>query len=110
MAADRLGLGFGAKVEIFRRMTFNALAKNCDDHAKNFSFLLSEGGTWHLAPAYDLTRAYNSAGDWGEWKNRHALSVNGRFSGITADDLLRVAAAVAAYPDFQKAARKETAV
>ena len=52
-----------------------------------------EDGVWHLAPAYDLTGVHFSDGDAavGRWQNQHALSVNGKFSGITDDDLLAVA-------------------
>ena len=63
-----------------------------DDHTKNFSFLMREGGTWELAPAYDLTGNHFSAADsdWSDWQNQHALSVNGKFSRITDEDVLLV--------------------
>jgi serine/threonine-protein kinase HipA len=85
---DRLGLGFESQEEAFRRMAFNVMAANCDDHTKNVSFLLREGGRWTLAPAYDVTHAHNPRG---EWTNQHLMSVNGRFDGITRRDLLTVA-------------------
>jgi serine/threonine-protein kinase HipA len=88
MTIDRLGLGYGVKEEAFRRMAFNVMAANCDDHTKNFSFLLREGGSWELAPAYDVTHAYNPSG---RNVHQHLLSVNGRFKDITRDDLLKVA-------------------
>ena len=89
--ADALGLGYAAREEIFRRMAFNVAIHNGDDHAKNFSFLLREGGRWELAPAYDLTDTHFSDGPWSTWTDTHALSVNGKHSGITDADLLAVA-------------------
>ncbi len=80
-----LSLGDGAVSEAFRRMAFNVMARNCDDHTKNFSFLLKQGRSWELAPAYDVTHAYNPKG---EWTYQHLMSVNGKFEGITRDDLL----------------------
>ena len=90
--ADALGLGYEALEEIFRRMVFNVYNREIDDHTKNFSFLMREGGRWELAPAYDLTGCHFSPGDaeWGDWQNQHALSVNGKFSRITDDDILAV--------------------
>lgn len=88
LAADRLRLGEGAMRQAFLRMAFNVAAKNHDDHSKNFAFLLPEGGPWQLAPAYDVTHAYNPQG---EWTRQHLMSVNGKFDGITADDLMVVA-------------------
>ena len=88
LTIDRLGLGYDAKEEAFRRMAFNVIAANCDDHTKNVSFLLRESGTWELAPAYDVTHAYNPSG---EWTYQHLMSVNGRFAAISRDDLLAVA-------------------
>lgn len=83
-----LGLDYAALEEAFRRMAFNVMAANCDDHTKNISFMLREGGRWELAPAYDVTYAYNPGGEW-TWQ--HLMSVNGKFSGITQDDLLVIA-------------------
>lgn len=72
--------------EGFRRMVFNVMGRNCDDHTKNLSFLLREGGsTWELAPAYDVTFAHNPTG---EWTSQHLMSVNGKFKGFVIDDLL----------------------
>jgi serine/threonine-protein kinase HipA len=85
---DALKLGKAAMVETFRRMVFNVLAANCDDHTKNFAFLLPEGGHWQLSPAYDVTHAYNPTG---EWTYQHLMSVNGKFSGITQADFKAVA-------------------
>ena len=85
---EQLHLGYEAKEETFRRMVFNVMAANCDDHTKNFSFLLCEGEGWKLAPAYDVTHAHNPKG---EWTNQHLMSVNGKFNGIMREDLLTVA-------------------
>ena len=88
LTIDRLGLGYDAKEEAFRRVAFNVIAANCDDHTKNVSFLLREGGAWELAPAYDVTYAYNPTG---EWTYQHLMSVNGKFAGISRADLMTVA-------------------
>jgi serine/threonine-protein kinase HipA len=85
MAVSQLGLGDDAISQVFRRMAFNVMARNCDDHTKNFSFMLKEGGSWELAPAYDMTHAYNPKG---EWTYQHLMSVNGKFKDITRTDLL----------------------
>jgi serine/threonine-protein kinase HipA len=109
----QLELGDSALEQGFRRMAFNVFARNCDDHTKNLAFLLPEGGHWQLAPAYDVTLAYNPEG---EWTHQHQMAVNGKFRDIGRDDLLAVAdrwqiggttralkdvgAAVAAWPEF----------
>jgi serine/threonine-protein kinase HipA len=106
-----LGLGYETLEEAYRRMAFNVMARNCDDHTKNVTFMLREGVGWALAPAYDLTFAHNPAG---AWTHRHQMSVNGKFDGIARADLLaeaerfgvgtapavlgQVAEAVAAWP------------
>src|SRR6185437_5228868 len=74
--------------EVFRRMAFNVMARNCDDHTKNFSFRLRQGHAWELAPAYDVTFAHNPKG---EWTHQHLMSVNGKFKDILEPDLLAVA-------------------
>jgi len=91
--AEELGLGYETLEQIFRRMAFNVLMREMDDHTKNFSFLMREDGKWELAPAYDLTAFHFSVEDpvRFDWENRHALSVNGKFSAITDADLLAVA-------------------
>lgn len=89
ITASRLGLGDEAMTQLFARMAFNVAARNCDDHTKNFAFLLREGGAWELAPAYDVTHAYNPQS---YWVSQHLMSVNGRFLGATREDLLQVAA------------------
>jgi serine/threonine-protein kinase HipA len=88
MAVVRLKLGDAALEQVFRRMVFNVMARNCDDHTKNFSFRLKQGGMWELAPAYDVTHAYNPKG---EWTYQHLMSVNGKFNDITRADILEEA-------------------
>lgn len=88
LTARKLQLGDDALRQLFLRMAFNVLARNCDDHTKNFSFRLRQGDSWELAPAYDVTHAYNPQG---EWTYQHLMSVNGRFKDITRDDLMTVA-------------------
>ena len=88
MVIVRLELGDDALGQAFRRMAFNVMARNCDDHTKNFAFRLKRGGSWELAPAYDLTHAYNPQG---QWTYQHLMSVNGKFDGITREDLLEEA-------------------
>jgi serine/threonine-protein kinase HipA len=84
----QLGLGSGEVVQGFRRMVFNVAAVNRDDHAKNFGFLLREGGSWELAPAYDVTHSYRRDSEWTSVQN---LSVNGRTEDIALEDLYAVA-------------------
>jgi len=84
---DQLGLAPGVREDAFRRMTFNVLAANCDDHSKNFAFLLTEGGSWALAPAYDVTHAFNPAG---AWTYQHLLAVDGKFTDISRSNLFAV--------------------
>lgn len=93
MAARQLGLGYQTLEQLFRRMAFNVEVGEYDDHVKNFAFLLREGGSWELAPAYDITgsRHYGADDAWGDFPHIHALSVNGRQHGITDGDLLAVA-------------------
>lgn len=74
--------------QLFRRMVFNVIAKNCDDHTKNFAFRLKKDKDWELAPAYDLCHAYRPDSDW---VSQHALSVNGKRKGILRKDLMAVA-------------------
>ena len=88
VTAQMLHLEHPAFVELFRRMVFNILANNCDDHAKNIAFLLKEGGLWELAPAYDITFAYNPDG---KWTHQHQMSINGKFGGISRGDLETIA-------------------
>jgi serine/threonine-protein kinase HipA len=112
-----LGLDREALAEAYRRMVFNVVAVNRDDHTKNFSFLREQGGPWELSPAFDITHAYARHS---RWTARHLMSVNGRFEAITIADLhavgerhrvpgyrqivREVGAAVAQWPSFAEAA------
>ncbi|MBC7759617.1 MAG: type II toxin-antitoxin system HipA family toxin [Phormidesmis sp. FL-bin-119] len=80
-----LKLTYAEAEQMFRRMVFNVVARNCDDHTKNFSFLLKKGGRWELSPAYDLCHAYRPGS---EWVSQHALSINGKRKAITKADLM----------------------
>lgn len=76
--------------EVFRRMVFNILVNNTDDHNKNFSFLMDEQGRWRLSPAYDLTYIFNTGGFLPE--TRHCLMIRGKLDDITRDDVMELAA------------------
>ncbi|MEI8033727.1 MAG: type II toxin-antitoxin system HipA family toxin [Chlorobiaceae bacterium] len=77
--------------QMFRRMVFNVAARNCDDHTKNISFRLKQDGKWELAPAYDLCHAYQPDH---RWVSQHALSINGKRTDITKEDLLTIGKSV----------------
>lgn len=83
-----LRLPYPAAEQMFRRMVFNVVARNCDDHTKNTAFRLKEGQQWELAPAYDMCHAYRPDSIW---VSQHALSINGKRTGIGTDDLLAFA-------------------
>ena len=74
--------------QMFRRMVFNVLAQNCDDHTKNTAFRLKESGQWELAPAYDVSYSFRASS---KWVSQHALSINGKRKNITKHDLLTLA-------------------
>ena len=83
-AIDALGLGQDTRDQAFRRLVFNWMAANCDDHTKNHSFLMTEGGIWTLSPAYDVTHAHDETS---KWTSKHLMGVNGKFRGIDRRDL-----------------------
>jgi len=103
----------------FRRMVFNIVARNQDDHVKNIAFLMNQRGQWALAPAFDLTYSYNPSGTW---TARHQMTLNGKRDGFTLADfkqcahtammkrgrsdriVAEVTAAVARWPEFAAAA------
>jgi serine/threonine-protein kinase HipA len=80
-----LKLSYQDTEQMFRRMVFNVIARNCDDHTKNFAFRLKKEGKWELAPAYDVCHAYRPGS---EWVSQHALSINGKRKDITKEDLM----------------------
>lgn len=81
----RLGLPLPQVEEQFRRMTFNIVARNQDDHVKNIAFLMDRRGAWTLAPAFDITWSFNPQG---AWTSRHQMSMNAKREGFTLDDFL----------------------
>lgn len=83
-----LRLPYSEAEQLYRRMVFNVAARNCDDHTKNFSFIMDKTGEWKLAPAYDICHAYRPDSNW---VNQHCLSINGKRNDITRQDLLSVA-------------------
>lgn len=83
-----LRLPYSAAQEMFRRMVFNVVVRNQDDHTKNISFLMGEDGIWRLSPAYDMGYAYNPKGGW---TATHQMSINGKFDDITRQDLMTFA-------------------
>lgn len=88
----RLDLGIDALEEQVRRMLFNVVARNQDDHVKNIAFLMDRRGVWSLSPAFDVTWAYNPQG---AWTQAHQMTVNGKRDGFTLDDLRAVGRAAA---------------
>jgi len=79
-----LGLPMAAVEEQFRRMVFNIVARNQDDHVKNIAFLMDRQGQWSLAPAFDVTYSHNPAG---VWTAQHQMTLNGKRDGFTLADL-----------------------
>lgn len=80
----QLNLPMDAVEEQFRRMIFNIVARNQDDHVKNIAFLMDKAGRWSLAPAFDVTYSCNPTGDW---TAQHQMTVNGKRDGFTRADL-----------------------
>ena len=79
----QLGLSMDAVEEQFRRMVFNIVARNQDDHVKNIAFLMTPDGTWSLSPAFDVTYSFNPKG---LWTSRHQMTLNGKRDGFTLAD------------------------
>jgi serine/threonine-protein kinase HipA len=113
----RLRLSKAEAAQQYRRMVFNILARNQDDHTKNISFLMDSSGKWTLSPAYDLTYSHNPAG---KWTNQHQMSVNGKRDKFSKQELIatgksisiakpelileEVAAALGKWQDFARVA------
>ncbi len=83
-----LRLSYPEAEQLFIRMVFNVLARNCDDHTKNFAFLMDQSGKWKLSPAYDICHAYRPGS---LWVSSQSLQVNGKREGITDSDFLEIA-------------------
>ncbi len=79
----RLGLPMAAIEEQFRRMVFNIVARNQDDHVKNIAFLMDKSGNWSLSPAFDMTYSYQPGG---KWTSSHQMTMNGKRSEFTLED------------------------
>jgi serine/threonine-protein kinase HipA len=90
LAIRRLGLPMSAIEEQFRRMVFNLVARNQDDHTKNIAFLMDKQGLWSLAPAFDVTYSFNPSG---KWTSSHQMTVNGKRDDFTQADLNQCAKA-----------------
>jgi len=80
----RLQLPYKQFEQQYRRMLFNVVARNHDDHVKNFSFLMNKDGNWQISPAYDICFSYRPSGTW---TNVHQSSINGKYDNFTKDDL-----------------------
>ncbi len=120
----QLQLPMAAVEQQFRRMVFNIVARNQDDHVKNIAFLMDKRGHWSLAPAFDVTYSYNPSGTW---TSTHQMTLNGKRDGFTLADfeacaksalmkrgrakaiILEVQAAVARWPKFAAAAKLSAA-
>ena len=89
MVCRKMRLPESTQEEVFRRMVFNILANNTDDHNKNFSFLMDENGHWQLSPAYDMTYIFNVGGFLPE--TMHCLMMQGKLQGQTLEDALTLA-------------------
>ena len=79
----QLQLPMQAVEQLFRRMVFNIVARNQDDHVKNIAFLMNKSGEWSLAPAFDMTYSFNPAG---AWTARHQMTMNGKRDDFTMED------------------------
>lgn len=79
----QLGLSAGAVEEQFRRMAFNIIARNQDDHVKNIAFLMDKAGNWSLSPAFDVSYSYNPTGSW---TASHQMTMNGKRDEFTMAD------------------------
>jgi serine/threonine-protein kinase HipA len=120
----KLGLGMDAIEQQFRRMVFNIVARNQDDHVKNIAFLMDRNGAWSLAPAFDVTYSYNPDG---RWTSSHQMTMNGKRGDFALEDfeavgravslkrgrareiLAEVTAAIRRWPAFADTARVEAA-
>ena len=85
MYMKELGISYKEIEQFYRRMVFNCLAVNQDDHVKNISFIMDRTGTWRLSPAYDITFSYNPTN---KWLRAHQMTINGKTTEITNADLL----------------------
>lgn len=89
MIMRKIKLSKMEQLQLFRRMVFNVIARNQDDHTKNIAFLMNQDGEWSLSPAFDMMYSYNPAG---KWASKHQMTINGKRDEFTKEDLLSVAA------------------
>jgi len=82
---QKLNLGYDTLDQMYRRMVFNVVARNQDDHTKNIAFLMGKDGKWKLSPAFDVIWSYNSSG---QWTNQHQMTINGKRDGFLMEDLI----------------------
>ncbi|MCK5356368.1 MAG: type II toxin-antitoxin system HipA family toxin, partial [Methyloprofundus sp.] len=85
---QKLNLPMSDKLQLFRRMVFNIIMCNHDDHTKNISFIMDRAGKWRISPAYDVTYSYNPTG---AWTSKHQMSINGKQDDFSMDDILTCA-------------------
>jgi serine/threonine-protein kinase HipA len=78
-----LGLPMETVEELYRRMVFNIIGRNQDDHVKNIAFLMDKSGKWSLSPAFDVTYSYQPTG---QWTSVHQMTLNGKCDGFVMDD------------------------
>ncbi len=102
-----LGLPMSAIEEQFRRMAFNIVARNQDDHVKNIAFLMDKSGTWSLAPAFDMTYSFNPSG---QWTASHQMTMNGKRDDFTLDDFKACARSISMKRGRAKAVVEEVRV
>ncbi len=88
MTMRKMKLSKRQQLQLYRRMVFNVITRNQDDHTKNIAFLMQSDGSWSLSPAFDMTHSYNPSG---QWTDRHQMTINGKRDNFSIDDLIRVA-------------------
>ncbi len=81
--ARQLGLGADDAMQILKRMVFNIVARNHDDHSKNFAFMLDDQHDWRLTPAYDLAYSYRPGS---HWVGSHWMKLNGKRDDFARED------------------------
>jgi serine/threonine-protein kinase HipA len=83
-----LGLPYPQAEQMFRRMVFNVLSRNCDDHTKNFAFIMKKNSNWQISPAFDICYSYRPGSPW---VSRQSMSINGKRQNFSPDDFMTVA-------------------
>ncbi len=102
----QLRLPHSDAIALYKRMLFNIIARNQDDHTKNISFLMDKRGEWKLSPAYDVTYSYNPTGIW---TSIHQMSANGKRDNFTTKDLIEVGEKIS-YKNHKESMKKITEV